>query len=240
MFDTADMWWDDQLQNGPAAPGGNLCVLPAASAPVVSPQVSDVPHPRQGSTVQAPVDPWQWWWDHARRSAHAFLAGHVPPEIAIFGPVLVDGESGLLEADVALSLLYGGDGQYARSDYLVLARPAVMVGALAVNAAINHRRKRAAQRDAEPSWREQRTAHIWSTTHRVMWDGPSGLESLWYGDISGFYPDLDSWTLVVATSDGNPPVRLVGPAVPLVALWTATAVMGQRWSQDPRLAALLR
>jgi hypothetical protein len=168
------------------------------------------------------------------------LAGHAPAEIAIFGPVLEDGETGLLEADVTLSFLYGGDGQYTRSNYLVLARPAVMVGALAVNAAINHRRMRAAQRDAAPSWRDQQTAHIWSTTYRLIWDGPSGLESLWYGDISGFYPDLDSWTLTLATGDGKPPVRLTGPAVPLVSLWTATAVVGQRWSRDPRLAALLR
>lgn len=231
------MWWDDQLKNGPGASGGDLCVLPAESAPAASPSVSEAPH---AGVVHGSADPWQWWWDHARYSAKAFLAGQVPPEIAIFGPVLEDGESGLLEADVTLSFLYGGDGQYARSDYLVLARPAVMVGALAVNAAINHRRKRAAQREAEPSWREQHTAHIWSTTYRLMWDGRSGLESLWYGDISGFYPDLDNWTLTLDTADGSPPVRLVGPAVPLVALWTATAVLGQRWAHDPRLAALLR
>jgi hypothetical protein len=109
-----------------------------------------------------------------------------------------------------------------------------------VNAAINRRRKIAARRDAEPSWRDQQTAHLWSTTYRLIWDGGSGLESLWYGDITGFYPDLGAWTLTLATGDGQPPVRMHGPAVPLVSLWTATAVQGERWTQDPRLAALLR
>lgn len=157
----------------------------------------------------------------------------------MFGPVLDADEHGLLEAGLVLSWLYGGNGRYRRSDYFVLARPAVMVGALAVNAAINHRRKVAAQRDTQPSWRDEQTVHTWTTTHRLIWEGRSGLEHLWYGDVTGFYPDLRRWTLTLDTGDGLPPMRLVGPAVPLVSLWTATAVLGPRWAQDPRLAALL-
>jgi hypothetical protein len=82
--------------------------------------------------------------------------------------------------------------------------------------------------------------HLWSTTDRLIWDSESGLASLWYGDITGFYPEPETWTLTLATSDGQAPIRMQGPAVPLVSLWTATAVLGQRWWQDPRLAALLR
>lgn len=215
-------------------------MLLAAPVPVPRPHTPQDPRIGSGRPVQPATDPWQWWWDHARSSAKAFVAGHTPPEIAIFGPVLDSDEHGLLDADLTLSFLYGGDGQYARSDYFVVGRPAVMVGALAVNAAINRRRKIAARRDAELRWRDQQTAHLWSTTYRLIWDGESGLESLWYGDVTGFYPDLDSWTLTLATGDGQPPVRMQGPAVPLVSLWTATAVQGQRWVHDPRLAALLR
>jgi hypothetical protein len=173
-------------------------------------------------------------------SARAFLAGHLPPEIAIFGPVLDAGERGLLEADLDVSFFNGGDGQYARSDYFVVGRPAVMVGALAVNAAINRRRKIAALREARPRWRDQLTAHVWSTTFRLIWDRGQGLESFSYGDITGFYPDLDNWALTLATGDGFPPMRVQGPAAPLVTLWTATAVLGERWVRDPRLGALLR
>lgn len=237
------MWWDEQLRTGPAGSSGDLCVLPAAPSPAAALRTPHPPHAEQGGTVQATRDPWQWWWwwwNHARDSARTFLAGHNPPEVAIFGPVLGDHEQGLLEADVTLSFLYGGDGTYARSDYFVVGRPAVMVGALAVNAAINRRRKVAARRDAKPSWRDHQSVHLWSTTNRLIWDGGSGLASLWYGDITGFYPELDTWTLTLATGDGQPPVRMQGPAVPLVSLWTATAVLGQQWWQDPRLAPLLR
>lgn len=197
------------------------------------------PHPATGQAISA-RDQWHWWWTQARHSAQAFLAGHAPPEIAMFGPVLDSAEHGLLEADLSLSWLYGGDGQYRRSDYFVLARPAVMAGALAVNAAINYRRKAAARRESQPRWRDEQTAHTWTTTHRLIWEGPTGLEHLWYGDVTGFYPDLSRWTLTLDTGGDRPPMRLVGPAVPLVSLWTATAVLGPRWAQDPRLAALLQ
>lgn len=234
------MWWDEQLRTGPAGSSRDLCVLPAGLSPAAAPRTPQAPGADRRVPAPAAHDPWQWWWNHARESAKAFLAGHNPPEVAIFGPVLGDHEQGLLEADVTLSYLYGGDGTYSRSDYFVVGRPAVMVGALAVNAAINHRRKVAARRDAQPSWRDHQSVHLWSTTDRLIWDGGSGLSSLWYGDITGFYPELDSWTLTLATSDGQAPVRLQGPAVPLVSLWTATAVQGPRWWQDPRLSALLR
>lgn len=234
------MWWDEQLRTGPAGLRGDLCVLAAAPSPAAAPRTPQPRRSEQRGTVQAARDPWQWWWNHASDSAKAFLAGHNPPEIAIFGPVLGDGEHGLLEAEVTLSLLYGGDGTYARSDYFVVGRPAVMVGALAVNAVINRRRKVAARRDAQPGWRDHQSVHLWSTTERLIWDGGSGLASLEYGNITGFYPELDTWTLTLATGDGLPPVRMQGPAVPLVSLWTATAVLGQQWWQDPRLAALLR
>src|SRR5262249_36874313 len=35
-------------------------------------------------------------------------------------------------------------------------------------------------------------------------------------------------------------MRLCGPAVPALSLWTATAVLGERWVSDPRLARLLQ
>ena len=76
--------------------------------------------------------------------------------------------------------------------------------------------------------------------HHAGWADVFHIDSETADSITGFYPDLDTWTAVLATGDGYPPVRLQGPAVPLVALWTATAVLGERWAHDPRLAALLR
>ena len=87
----------------------------------------------------------------------------------VFGPVLDADESGLFEADSFYSRRYaGGDGRYNKSDLLVLGRPAVMVGALAVNAAINHHRKVAARRVAEVRWRDQQRVGVIATTHRLL------------------------------------------------------------------------
>lgn len=156
----------------------------------------------------------------------------------VYGPVLDDDELGLLEAAATYSRLYGGDGRYSKSDLLVLGRPAVMVGAFAVSAALNHRRKLAARREAEVRWRDQQQVHVIVTTHRLLCNTDLGWGSYWYGSASEFYPDLDAWALTLGF-DKCAPLRLAGPAAPALCLWTATAVLGDRWISDPRLARLL-
>jgi hypothetical protein len=66
-----------------------------------------------------------------------------------------------------------------------------------------------------------------------------GWQNYWYGDVTEFHPDLDRWTMTLAF-DGYAPLRLSGPAAPALSLWTASAVLGQRWVSDPRLARLLQ
>jgi hypothetical protein len=223
------MWWDDQLSSA-HTPSPLLPALRAEHSQPVQTQAHQLP---------AVTDPWQWWWRHARASARRFVAGIDPPGIEVYGPVLDDDEEGILEADVVLSRLYGGDGSYRRSDFLVVARPAVMAGALAVNAVVNHRRKAAARRRAAVRWRDDRPVHVWATTHRLICDDGHGTESCWYGSVNEFHPDLSQWSLTLAFDDGSAPVRLVGPPAPALCLWAATAVLGDRWDHDPRLAALL-
>jgi hypothetical protein len=148
-------------------------------------------------------------------------------------------EYGLLETDLVVSRFGAGDGSYRRSAIFVVGRPVVMTGALAVSAAVNYRRKIAAARDAIPRWREERRTHLWMTTHRLILDGDSGLESLWYDQVTEFYPELGRWSLTMCFGDGYPALRLVGPAAPMLCLWTATAALGPRWAHDPRLMPLL-
>ena len=104
---------------------------------------------------------------------------------------------------------------------------------------MNHRRKIAARRDGVPRWRDEHPVHVWVTTHRLICGGDDGLESLWYNAITQFYPDLQRWSLTLGFNSEYPPVRLVGPAAPMLCLWTATATLGRRWAHDPRLAPLL-
>jgi hypothetical protein len=187
----------------------------------------------------AGVDEWTQWWHYARRSARLFAVGVEPPTIEVFGPVLDVDEVGFLSADVTYSRRYGGSGHYSRSELLILGRPAVMVGALAVNAAINHGRKVAARRKAQLRWRDEQRVQVIATNYRLLCNTDQGWEAYWYGDVTEFYPDLDRWSMTLGF-DGFPPLRLCGPAAPALCLWTATAVLGERWVSDPRLVRLLR
>lgn len=167
------------------------------------------------------------------------MNGIAPPVIDIYGPVLDDDENGLLETEMTYSRLYGGDGRYRRSDVIVLGRPAVMAGALAASAVVNHRRKVAARREAEVCWRDAQPARVWATTHRLVADTTFGLVSFYYESASEFYPDLDNWNLTLGFDESCPPLRLSGPAAPAICLWAATAILGDRWLRDPRMARLV-
>jgi hypothetical protein len=223
-------WWDEQLAGG----GQRL--------PAVREQYSPAQAPTPQTATACPVrvaDEWSRWWQYARRSARLFAAGVEPPTIEVFGPVLEADEFGLLSAEATYSRRYGGSGHYSRSDLLVLGRPAVMIGALAVNAAINRRRKVAARRQAEVRWRDEHRVQVIATNYRLLCHTDRGWENYWYGDATEFYPDLDQWSMTLAFDD-YAPLRLCGPVAPALSLWTATAVLGERWISDPRLAPLLR
>jgi hypothetical protein len=227
-------WWDDQLA------GAARSRLPVPMHAGQSPVPASNPTARDcgAARVARAGDEYRWWWTYARRCAASFRVGIVPPEVQVFGPVLDDNEAALLTAELAYCRLYGGDGRYDRSDFLVFGRPTVMAGALAVNAAINHRRKVIARREAAPRWRDNCRAGVIVTTHRLLCDTGRGWDSYWYGAIAEFYPDLASWSITIGF-DECAPLRLVGPAAPAVCLWIATAVLRERWESDPRLAPLL-
>jgi hypothetical protein len=223
-------WWEEQLAGGDRW-------LPAVREPL---QPALAPgQPTSGADAVPAGDEWSRWWDYARRSARLFAAGVEPSGMHMFGPVLDADEWGLLEADAFYSRRYaGGDGRYNKSDLLVLGRPAVMVGALAVNAAINHHRKVAARRVAEVRWRDQQRVRVIATTHRLLCNTDLGWESYWYGSVTEFYPDLEHWSITLGF-ERCAPLRLAGAAAPALCLWAATAVLGDRWATDPRLSRLL-
>jgi len=226
------MWWDDQVN------GSSTAMLPARREP--SSPASHAYAATGSELASAPADQWQWWWRYSQISARRWLDGIMPPLVDIYGPVLEDGEHGLLETEMTYSRRYGGDGHYNHHDFFVGGRPAVMVGALAVSAALNHRRKVAARRDAEVSWRDTQTARVWSTNYRLICDGGGhGLLSFDYGCVTEFYPDLESWSLTLGFGEACAPLRLSGPAAPAISLWVATAVLGNRWVHDPRMSRLL-
>ena len=190
-------------------------------------------------TAASPCDEWSWWWEHARTIAHQITHGIAPPVVDIWGPVLEPDEVAVMTAEVTYSRFYGGDGHYERTATYVLGRPALMIGALAATAAINHRRKATARRDAVPSWRDAQHAPIIVTTKRVLAATDAGWESAWWSTIGEFQPDLPSWTLTLGFGPGYAPMRLQGPAAPALSIWAAAGVLGRQWRADPRLTPLL-
>jgi hypothetical protein len=234
------MWWDEQV-NGTGAAMLPAVRHPNRPAPVLAVAPAHLSTGGQQGQLQTPsADLWQWWWRYAQHSARGWLNGIAPPVIDIFGPVLDADEEGLLETEMTYSRLYGGDGRYNRSDLFVVGRPAVMAGALAVNAAVNHHRKVAARRESEVRWRNTQTVRVWATTHRLVCDSSShGVVSFYYEVATEFYPDLDSWSLTLGFGEECLPVRLSGPAAPAICLWAAIEILGERWVRDPRLARLV-
>ena len=174
-----------------------------------------------------------------RPTARLLARGIAPPAIDVFGPVLDQDEEAVLSADMHYSRQYGGDGRYQKADLLVVGRPAVMAAGFGFSAAINHRRKVAARRVAELRWRDHHHVQVTATTDRLLCSTAKGWLSAWYGNITEFYPDLQSWSLTIGFEPGIAPLRLSGPPAPMICLWAATCLLGDRWANDPRLRPLL-
>lgn len=193
-----------------------------------------------GSGEPPARDVWSWWWEHARTTAQQLASGVAPPTLEIWGPVFEPGEVPVMTAEATYARLYGGNGEYEPTATYLISRPALMIGALAATAAINHRRKAAARRDAVPRWRDHQHAHVIVTNQRLLASTDAGWESAWWAAVSELQPDLSGWSLTMGFGPGYAPMRLTGPAAPALAVWASAGVLGRRWSGDPRLAPLLK
>ncbi|OBJ84736.1 hypothetical protein A5640_14985 [Mycobacterium asiaticum] len=156
----------------------------------------------------------------------------------MYGPVMADGEHARLSAEIGYSRYCGLNAEYSQSTWMMAGRPALMLGALAVQGVVNHRRKVAAQRKASHQWRFHQNCSVVVTTDRLICATAHGQESIWFGQCSEFHPDLQNSALTMGLF-GDFPVRLSGPAAPALSLWSAYAISGDNWFHDPRLAALL-
>ncbi len=181
------------------------------------------------------------WWDYARGCAKALTDGRTPPTLPIHGPLLEPNESVRLSSPAAYSRLLGGDGSYDRAHAPFFVNPALMAAAMATQSAINRGRRREADRDAQPSWRNHRETSVLTTNMRLMCSRPQGgWLSFWYQDLAEYHPDLTTRTLTMSFHDDHtPPLQLAGPAAPAISLWTGYALHADNWASDPRLAALI-
>ncbi len=180
------------------------------------------------------------WWDYATASAAALQQGYTPPAVPIYGPVLEPDESVYLQAPAQYSRLLAGDGSYRRNSTILLGSLGFTLAVLAAQGAVNHRRRRRAERDMEPAWGNHRTIPVTVTTHRLLCPSAEGrLLTFWFAYATEFYPDLHHRSVTYAFGNHCDPLRLEGPAAPAQALWSAVEILGPSWSDDPRFAPLL-
>ncbi|QXC46173.1 hypothetical protein [Rhodococcus qingshengii] len=179
------------------------------------------------------------WWQYAQLAAREARAGHTPPAMPLHGIVLGHNEFAILQTEAMYARLWGGDGTYFRNSTFAFGNPAFVVGALAASAIGNAARKRAAQRNAQVTWREHQHVSVIVTNHRFLCHTHSqGWLSFYFNAVSEFYPDLHGWTVNLVFENAVP-LQLSGPSTPALSLWSAIGILGPRWADDPRLAPLL-
>ena len=122
-----------------------------------------------------------------------------------------------------------------------MVNPVLMAAAMAGQGVVNNRRRREADRNSQPQWINYREAAVLTTNQRLMCSRPQGgWTSFWYSEMAEFYPDPHQRAVTMSFADDHtPPLQLAGPAAPAIALWIGHSVYGDRWHEDPRLAALL-
>ena len=181
------------------------------------------------------------WWSYTQGCAAALSRGVEPPVVATHGPLLQPNEVTRLSAPAHYSRLVGGDGHFDRAGAPFFVNPLLMAGAMATQGAVNRGRRRRAEQDAQPSWRNHRPAAVLTTNLRLMCSRPDGgYVSFWYQDLAEFYPQPHARTLVMSfDEDHTPPLQLTGPAVPAISLWAGHAIYGDAWREHPHLAALI-
>jgi hypothetical protein len=180
------------------------------------------------------------WWDYAQRCAAALASGVEPPTVAVYGPILDDDERARLCTTAGVSRLLAGDGSYRHTSLLLFGTAGLTLGMLAAQGLVNQRRRRRAGRDQIPAWRSYRVATVVVTDRRIICSATDGtLLDFWFDDVTEFYPDLASRTVVFAFGQDCAPLRIDGATGPAVALWAAVGLYGYRWVHDVRLRALL-
>ncbi len=191
-----------------------------------------------GPPQRAPEDPW---WDYTHGCAQALRQGREPPAHPVHGLLLEPGETVRNHASVQYSRLEPGRTAQPGARAPVMAyNPVMMMGSMAVQGIADARRNRQASQQSQPEWRLTRPASVLTTDQRVMCNRPDGgWLSFWYQDLSEHHIDLSTRTLVMAfDQDQCAPVRLQGPAMPAIALWSSVGIYGDAWKDDPRLSAL--
>ncbi|MFB6722228.1 hypothetical protein ACFCV3_18780 [Kribbella sp. NPDC056345] len=191
----------------------------------------------RAGTAQRERDEWQLGIDWARW----LLSGNYPQPLTIYGLVLEPGEVAYVNTPAHYARLYRGSGRYTQSGGFIIGHPALVVGALAANAAVNASRKAAAKRNTELMWRDLQEVPTVATNYRILCQLPGrGWLSFYYNSVQEFYPDPVNWQITFGFQNAEP-LQLGGLAVPTLSILTAWCVLGSdRWHGEPGIQPLLQ
>ena len=188
------------------------------------------------ATQQRERDEWQLAIDWARW----LIGGNAPQPLTIYGLVLEPGEVAYVNTPTQYARLYGGSGRYTQSGGLFIGKPALVLGMMAANAAVNASRKAAAKRNMELMWRDLQEVPTVATNYRLLCHLPRrGWMSFYYSAVQEFYPDPANWMITFAFQNAEP-LRLAGLATPTLSVLTSWCVLGNdRWQGEPGIAPLM-
>jgi len=190
----------------------------------------------EAAIAQRQREEWQLGIDWARW----LLAGNSPQVLTMYGLVLEPGEVAYVNTPAQYARLYGGSGRYTTSGGLFIGKPALVLGMMAANAAVNASRKAAAKRDMQLMWRDVQEVPTVATNYRLLCHLPrSGWMSFYYSAVQEFYPDPANWMITFGFQNAEP-LRLAGLATPTLSVLTAWCVLGNdRWQGEPGIRPLL-
>ncbi|GAA0609673.1 hypothetical protein HPO96_29220 [Kribbella sandramycini] len=191
---------------------------------------------QKGALEQRQREEWQLGIDWARW----LLAGNQPQPLTIYGLVLEPGEVPYVHTQTHYSRLYRGSGRYTHSGGFFIGHPALVMGALAANAAVNMNRKAVAKRNTELMWRDLQEVPTVATNYRILTQLPGrGWLSFYYNSVQEFYPDPANWMINFGFMEAEP-LRIAGLTAPTLSVLTAWCVLGDRWVGEPGIQPLLQ
>lgn len=181
-------------------------------------------------------------WQAAIELRHRLLNGWSPEPMQLWGVVLPAGDRLLFDLHADYARHYGGSGHYTHTNGMFLGSAPFMIAGFAATAVANRRARANAAYEAQPRWREQQHTRVLVTEQRLICECGGRWLNFDYSAVSGFYPELMSYGLVLDFSNSEP-LALSGPPAPFLTVFLTFVLYGMDGLQrhpalEPLRAAL--
>lgn len=174
------------------------------------------------------------------RAAQLFrqlLEHQEPAPLRSYTVPMSPGERIVMQMHAHYARFYGQDVTYSQGGAFAVGSPLFVLSALGASAARNRSVRKQAEAMAVTQWREPQFVPLLVTDRRIVLNRSGEWLSFYYGGIHAVHPHLERSTLVLEFGDTSP-LRLEGPDVPSIAVWTIRQVLGlELMASHPHLEA---